>query len=289
MPVSSPPSPLQADPRLRNQGINGLPEGSRSTENMTANNIKSENDLLKPFTEPWSLEQIEEFFVGHGFRDEVDYVKSAELHDEKLDKLNAGLATATPLEKFSLKIGLRVLELIKSLRKLESSSSSDGRGGNSGGAGAGTSWGGGVVVAHGRWRQRQYVIWWWWCSSSISVVQEVEEVREQEVVAKNVIIVNRKDTCRENVLNPKNSARVEVSGGGNRACFKCGQEGHMSRECPQGGGGGGGGNSSFSSGWGGKRENEGGGDSGPSFKRPRQSEGWNSAPAAPAPAEDSWD
>lgn len=24
------------------------------------------------------------------------------------------------------------------------------------------------------------------------------------------------------------------------ACFKCGEEGHMSRECPQGGGGGGG-------------------------------------------------
>ena len=26
-------------------------------------------------------------------------------------------------------------------------------------------------------------------------------------------------------------------GGGDRACFKCGEQGHMSRECPQGGGG----------------------------------------------------
>ena len=30
-------------------------------------------------------------------------------------------------------------------------------------------------------------------------------------------------------------------GGGGRACFKCGEEGHMSRECPQNAGGGGGG------------------------------------------------
>lgn len=27
-------------------------------------------------------------------------------------------------------------------------------------------------------------------------------------------------------------------GGGSRACFKCGEDGHISRECPKGGGGG---------------------------------------------------
>nr|QOW95195.1 vasa [Ptychodera flava] len=34
-------------------------------------------------------------------------------------------------------------------------------------------------------------------------------------------------------------------GGGGRGCFKCGEEGHMSRECPQGGGGGGGGRNCY--------------------------------------------
>ncbi len=31
-----------------------------------------------------------------------------------------------------------------------------------------------------------------------------------------------------------------AGGGAPGACFKCGEAGHMSRECPQGGGGGGG-------------------------------------------------
>ena len=35
-------------------------------------------------------------------------------------------------------------------------------------------------------------------------------------------------------------------GGGGSACFKCGEEGHMSRECPSGGGGRSGGSGEYS-------------------------------------------
>ncbi|CAL8081628.1 unnamed protein product [Orchesella dallaii] len=280
MPTNSPPSPQLGE------GVHGLskydPRGrSRDPEGTTTDNFgtdtaigagKSDYDkvvIKSEKQEPWSMEQLEEFFSGHGYKDEVDYVKGADVQNDKLEKLNS--MPTTPMESFSLKMGLRVLELIKVLRKLESSGGNNGGGtssswGNSsfGGGGGGSS---SFDFSSGGGRGRGGAGGGGGGSRACFKCNETGHFARE---------------CPTGGGGGGGGGR----GGGSRVCFKCNEPGHISRDCTNGGGGGGGrgggryesggggggGDSSFSSSWGG---GGGGGDDRPA-KRPRQEGGWSS-------------